>query len=148
MKDLLPTPEQLAAMAREYGAVKPIPLPECEPAEWEPLCRYLARLNALVLPLRRARDGAVADLAEQALGALGRMQAQISALDGGRSDFACDPPAVRNYGDLIRQALTSCAAVCRELYLERDGKSLSRQLPYLTSLSHYVYSLLLTLAAI
>jgi hypothetical protein len=144
----LPTPDQLAAMAREYSTVRPMPLPPQETAEWAPLCTHLARLNALLVPLRNVQNGVVTELAEQTLAAVSRMQAQIGALDGGACDFACEPPKVRNYGDLLRQALLSNAQVCDELYRLRDGKSLAEQLPYLTSLSHYTYSLLLTLAAI
>ena len=135
-------------MAREYSTVRPMDVPSREPAEWAELCRHLARLNALVLPLRRVPNTVVADLADQALGALSRMQAQINALDGGACDFAAPTPNVRNFGDMLRQALLSNAKVCDELYRPREGKSLAEQLPYLTSLSHYTYSLLLTLAAI
>ena len=144
----MPTPEQLAAMAKEYSTVRPIEVPKCEPHDWAELCRHLSRLNALVLPLKRLQNAAASDIAEQALSAVNRMQAQVSALDGGECDFACEPPMARNFADLLRQALLSNAKVCDELYRPREGRSLAEQLPYLTSLSHYTYSLLLTLAAI
>ena len=135
-------------MAREYSTVRPVEMPRYTERDWADLCRHLSRLNALVLPLRRLQNAAAADIAEKALAAVNRMQAQVSALDGGECDFACNEPAARNFADLLRQALLSNAKVCDELYRPREGRSLAEQLPYLTSLSHYTYSLLLTLAAI
>ena len=143
-----PTPEQLAAMAKEYSKVRPIEVPPRPTADWAVLCGHVSRLNALLLPLRRMQNHVVADLAEKALGAVNQMQAQLSALDGGACDFSAATPYVRNVGDLLRQALLSSAEACAELYREREGRSLAAQLPYLASLSHYVHSLLLTLAAI
>lgn len=148
MKDAMPTPQQIAAMAREYSKVHPIDLPTPDPAEWEPLTAHIAKLNALLLPLRRVQNGVVSTLADQTLAAINQMQAQLSNLDGGKCDFSCEPPRVRNMVDLLRQALMTNAALCRELYLPHEGRTLAQQLPYLTSLSHYTYSLLLTLAAI
>ena len=135
-------------MAKEYSKVRPIDVPPGPRAEWADLCRHVARLNALVLPLRRVQNHMVVDLAEKALDAISQMQAQIAALDGGACDFADTAPFARNVGELLRLALLAGTEVCAELYREREGRSLAAQLPYLASLSHYTYSLLLTLAAI
>lgn len=144
----LPTPQQMAAMAREYSMVKPMPLPPPPEAEWSPLCAHIARLNALLLPLTGYQNAVVADLADQALAAVNQMQAQLAPLAGGHCDFYYDPPRARNAGDLLRQALLTNAHLCRALYEPTDGRSMAEQLPFLTSLAHYTYSLLLTLAAI
>lgn len=144
----LPTPEQMAAMAREYAMVHPIAVPTRPREDWVTLGREIALLNALLLPLEHAPNSAVSGLAVQALGAVGRMQSQVSALDGGLSEDIDVTPHVRSARDLLQQALLCNARLCHELYREREGKSLAEQLPYVTSLSHYTYSLLLTLAAI
>ena len=143
-----PSPEQLAAMAREYSKVRPMDMLPKPHAEWQDIARHISRLNALLLPLRRVPNHIVVDLAEDALDAVSRMQAQIAALDGGESDGVADVPYARNVADLLRQALLANAALCHELYREREGRSLAAQLPYLASLAHYTHSLLLTLAAI
>lgn len=135
-------------MAREYSAVRPMPVPPSPEVERRELCRHIARLTALLTPLDGLQNAALRDLATQTLGAVSRMRAQIAALDGSECDFECETPYVRNLADLIRQALLTNAKICDELYREREGRSLAEQLPYLTSLSHYTHSLLLTLAAI
>lgn len=133
-------------MAREYSAVRPMSI-EPPVAEWGDLCRHVARLGALLSPLEGAQNGTVRSLAGQAIGAVGQMRAQIDAMQSGACDVEAEQPYAKSYGDLLRQALLANAQVCEELYRRREGTSLAAQLPYLTSLAHYVHSLLLTLAA-
>lgn len=142
----LPTPQQLDAMAREYSTVRPIePCPP--PDDLHALCQELAELAACTYPLAQAPSKNVAELATQAVAAIGQMQAQIAAMDKGAHTYDAPTPAARNYTELVRLALLASARLCRELYADNEGRSLAMQLPYLTSLAHYVGSLLLSITA-
>ena len=142
----LPTPEQMAAMAREYSMVHPI-APPPKPDELGPLCRALAELAICCRLLCHVPGQNAATLANAAHTAVAGMQAHVSAMDGGAHNEEAPAPVYRNHTELLRLALMAASKVGRALYQDSEGKSIARQLPYLCSLHHFAYSQLLTLTA-
>ena len=140
----VPTPEQLAAMAREYNAVRPITLPAPEPDNMADLALATAKLSVCTKRLLDAPGHNGALLARQADDTVARICAQIEALDGGGHGLP-DIPLAKSHTQALRDALLAAADVSKQLYVERDNACLAGQLPFLTSLAHYAYSLLLTM---
>ena len=142
----LPTPEQMAAMAREYSMVQPI-APTPKPDELGPLCREVAELAICCQLLCHVPGQNASALARAAHGAVVNMQAHIAAMDGGMHDEEVPAPNYRNHTELLRLALLAASKVGHTLYQDSEGKSIAQQLPYLCSLLHFAYSQLLTLTA-
>lgn len=144
---LTPTPEQLAAMAREYNTVRPITLPPPPHDELADLAKAVARLRTCAKRLLSAPGRNSADLARQLDDTVGRLSAQLEALEGAPRDLDTDAPPARSHTEALRQGLLAASEVARQLYLEKECRCLAGQLPFVTSLAHYAYSLLLTMTA-
>lgn len=141
----LPTPEQLAALAREYATCRPISRPvPAKPACTPSLCRQIAEVRAYVTPLSTSHNPTVQTLAQKALSAIDVTMGMLCASE------PCDsakPPSVtvRTPLDCLRGALLASTKFCTLLY---EGEQIGESWPMLAARAHHIHSLLLTLAAL